>query len=93
MAEAIGNEVVALRRVRFGPIELGGLAEGEARRLSERGGRRLRRASSSSDLDDDGPLARPVVEVDQDDLLPGARARGCPSTIGTASEGPTRVAR
>jgi 23S rRNA pseudouridine2605 synthase len=33
MAEAVGNEVVALRRVRFGPIELGTLAEGEARRL------------------------------------------------------------
>jgi 23S rRNA pseudouridine2605 synthase len=35
MAEAIGNEVSFLRRVRFGAIELGGLAEGEARRLSE----------------------------------------------------------
>lgn len=35
MAEAIGNDVVALRRVRFGPIELSGLAEGEARRLAE----------------------------------------------------------
>jgi 23S rRNA pseudouridine2605 synthase len=35
MAEAIGNRVTALRRVRFGPIELGGLAEGDARRLSE----------------------------------------------------------
>jgi pseudouridine synthase len=34
MAEAIGNEVVALRRVRFGPIELGSLAKGKARRLS-----------------------------------------------------------
>lgn len=34
MAEAVGNEVVVLRRVRFGPIELGGLAKGEARRLS-----------------------------------------------------------
>lgn len=34
MVEAIGNEVVALRRVRFGPVELGGLGEGEARRLS-----------------------------------------------------------
>lgn len=34
MAEAVGNDVVALRRVRFGPIELGGLGEGEARRLS-----------------------------------------------------------
>ena len=34
MAEAIGNEVVALRRVRFGPIKLGSLAEGQARQLS-----------------------------------------------------------
>lgn len=34
MAEAVGNEVRALRRVRFGPIELGSLAEGTARRLS-----------------------------------------------------------
>jgi 23S rRNA pseudouridine2605 synthase len=34
MAEAIDNDVVALRRVRFGPIELGALAEGDARRLS-----------------------------------------------------------
>lgn len=35
MAEAVGNDVVALKRVRFGPIELGDLGEGEARRLSE----------------------------------------------------------
>lgn len=34
MAEAVGNRVVALRRVRFGPIELGTLAEGAARRLT-----------------------------------------------------------
>jgi 23S rRNA pseudouridine2605 synthase len=34
MAETIGNDVVALRRVRFGPIELGDLPIGEARRLS-----------------------------------------------------------
>jgi 23S rRNA pseudouridine2605 synthase len=34
MAEAIGNEVVSLRRVRFGPIELGDLSMGKARRLS-----------------------------------------------------------
>lgn len=34
MLEAVGNEVVALRRVRFGPLELGGLKEGSARRLS-----------------------------------------------------------
>lgn len=35
MAEAVGNEVVALRRVRFGPIELGALPSGEARRLGD----------------------------------------------------------
>jgi 23S rRNA pseudouridine2605 synthase len=35
MAEAVGNRVVALRRVRFGPIELGGLPQGGARRLSD----------------------------------------------------------
>ena len=34
MVEAVDNEVVALRRVRFGPIELGDLPEGGARRLS-----------------------------------------------------------
>ncbi len=35
MAEAIGNEAVALRRVRFGSIGLGDLPEGAARRLGE----------------------------------------------------------
>jgi len=35
MAEAVGNEVAALRRVRFGSVELGGLAEGGARRLAD----------------------------------------------------------
>jgi 23S rRNA pseudouridine2605 synthase len=35
MAEAVGNRVVALRRVRFGPIELGDLPEGQARRLAD----------------------------------------------------------
>ncbi len=35
MAGAIRNEVVALRRVGFGPLRLQRLAEGEARRLSE----------------------------------------------------------
>jgi 23S rRNA pseudouridine2605 synthase len=34
MAEAVGNEVVALRRVRIGPIVLGDLPEGEARPLT-----------------------------------------------------------
>jgi 23S rRNA pseudouridine2605 synthase len=35
MVEAVGNRVVALRRVRFGPIDLGDLAEGATRRLSD----------------------------------------------------------
>ncbi len=35
MVEAVGNRVVSLRRVRFGPIELGGLPAGEVRRLSD----------------------------------------------------------
>jgi 23S rRNA pseudouridine2605 synthase len=35
MAEAIGNRVTALRRVRIGPLELGDLGEGEARRLGD----------------------------------------------------------
>ena len=33
MAEAVGNEVVALRRIAFGPLRLGRLPEGEARRV------------------------------------------------------------
>jgi 23S rRNA pseudouridine2605 synthase len=42
MVEAVGNEVVALRRVRLGPIELGELPDGAARRLSEQEVERLR---------------------------------------------------
>lgn len=34
MIAVVGNEVTALRRVRFGPLELGQLEEGKARRLS-----------------------------------------------------------
>jgi 23S rRNA pseudouridine2605 synthase len=34
MAEAVGNEVVALRRVRIGPIALGDLPEGASRPLT-----------------------------------------------------------
>ncbi|HEX6456967.1 MAG TPA: pseudouridine synthase [Solirubrobacterales bacterium] len=45
MLEAVGNEVVALRRVRFGPLALGGLAEGSSRRLSEDEIARLREAA------------------------------------------------
>jgi 23S rRNA pseudouridine2605 synthase len=36
MVEAVGNRVVALRRVGFGSLRLGRLAEGAARRLSDR---------------------------------------------------------
>ena len=46
MAEAVGNEVAALRRVRFGPIALGDLAEGAARPLSPDEIASLRRAGS-----------------------------------------------
>jgi len=35
MAEAVGNRVQELRRVRFGSLRLGGLAEGKGRRLSD----------------------------------------------------------
>jgi 23S rRNA pseudouridine2605 synthase len=35
MAEAVGNEVLALERIRLGSLELGDLRSGEARRLSE----------------------------------------------------------
>jgi pseudouridine synthase len=41
MAEAIGNEVVELRRTAFGPLRLGELREGEARRLRTTELRRL----------------------------------------------------
>jgi 23S rRNA pseudouridine2605 synthase len=46
MVEAVGNRVTALRRIRFGPLELGGLKEGEARLLSEELLARLRDAAS-----------------------------------------------
>jgi 23S rRNA pseudouridine2605 synthase len=35
MLEAVGNEVVALRRIAFGPLGLEGLKEGQVRRLSD----------------------------------------------------------
>lgn len=41
MAEAVGNEVLALERVRLGSLELGDLAPGEARRLGDDEVRRL----------------------------------------------------
>jgi 23S rRNA pseudouridine2605 synthase len=45
MVEAVGNRVVALTRVRFGPLSLAGLAEGKARRLSDGEVAKLRKAS------------------------------------------------
>ncbi|HET8566731.1 MAG TPA: pseudouridine synthase, partial [Solirubrobacterales bacterium] len=45
MVEAVGNEVVALRRVRFGTLDLGDLKEGASRRLSEHEIARLREAA------------------------------------------------
>jgi len=47
MVEAVGNRVVALRRVRFGPVELGGLGGGGARRLSEAEVEALRKAGAT----------------------------------------------
>ena len=41
MAEAIGNEVTSLERLRFASLRLGDLAEGEARRLRDSELRRL----------------------------------------------------
>ena len=41
MAEAIGNEVVELERIAFGPLRLGELGEGQARRLRAAELRRL----------------------------------------------------
>jgi 23S rRNA pseudouridine2605 synthase len=41
MVEAVGNQVTGLARVRFGPLALGGLAQGEARRLTRPQVRRL----------------------------------------------------
>jgi 23S rRNA pseudouridine2605 synthase len=46
MLEAVGNEVVALRRVAFGPLRLEGLKEGSSRRLSEDEVAQLREAAA-----------------------------------------------
>jgi 23S rRNA pseudouridine2605 synthase len=45
MVEEVGNEVAALRRVSFGPLGLGDLPEGKARRLSDGEVAALREAS------------------------------------------------
>jgi len=48
MCEAVGHPVAALKRVAFGTLRLGTLAEGQARRLSEAEIDRLRRAASGA---------------------------------------------
>jgi 23S rRNA pseudouridine2605 synthase len=45
MCEAVGHRVQSLRRVRFGPLELGRLPEGRARQLTPREIRSLRAAA------------------------------------------------
>jgi len=45
MVDAVGNRVVALKRIGFGPLALGDLAEGHARRLSGAEVKSLRAAS------------------------------------------------
>jgi 23S rRNA pseudouridine2605 synthase len=45
MLESVGNRVNSLRRVRFGPLKLGDLPEGKARRLSDGEVAELRDAS------------------------------------------------
>ncbi len=45
MVDAVGNRVVALRRIAFGPLRLGDLKEGEARRLTDAEVEALRAAS------------------------------------------------
>jgi 23S rRNA pseudouridine2605 synthase len=46
MCEAVGHRVISLERVRFGPLELGALGPGVARRLSEEEIEALRRAAA-----------------------------------------------
>jgi 23S rRNA pseudouridine2605 synthase len=49
MVEAAGNRVVALQRTGFGPLRLGGLAEGQSRRLTEREVEKLRAVSGGDE--------------------------------------------
>jgi 23S rRNA pseudouridine2605 synthase len=51
MCEAVGHRVIALRRVAFGPLELGRLAEGESRRLDGDELDLLRRAGEVAEAD------------------------------------------
>jgi 23S rRNA pseudouridine2605 synthase len=46
MLKAVGNEVVALQRIRFGPLEIADLKEGASRRLSDEEVAQLREAAN-----------------------------------------------
>jgi 23S rRNA pseudouridine2605 synthase len=48
MCEAVGHRVLSLRRVAFGPLELGRLPEGQARQLTPREIRALRAVAAST---------------------------------------------
>jgi 23S rRNA pseudouridine2605 synthase len=58
MVEAVGNRVVALKRIGFGPLELGGLGEGRSRRLSGAEVKELRAAGEARAGSESG-LSRP----------------------------------
>jgi pseudouridine synthase len=49
MCEHVGHPVIRLTRVAFGPLRLGGLPEGAARRLSPAEVQRLRDAAAPPD--------------------------------------------
>jgi 23S rRNA pseudouridine2605 synthase len=49
MVEAVGNRVVDLRRVAFGPLELGNLKDGQARRLTKAEIRELQEARGGAE--------------------------------------------
>lgn len=55
MAEAVGNEVKSLCRVRFGPLELGTLAEGDARVLTDDELAQLRAAAGLTQTESTSP--------------------------------------
>ncbi|MBS1679079.1 MAG: rRNA pseudouridine synthase [Actinobacteria bacterium] len=60
MVDAVGNRVVALRRIGFGPLRLGDLAEGRSRRLGRDEVRALRVAGERR-----GPGRRPPSSPDR----------------------------
>jgi 23S rRNA pseudouridine2605 synthase len=49
MVEAVGNRVVSLRRIGFGPLRLGKLGEGDARQLTEGEVKALRKAGGEGE--------------------------------------------